>query len=53
MVVFYMNKNFEDTGIVIQYIQQLLKERYNSDIYVNSEYYKTFDMNYGFAHYIA
>lgn len=48
-----MNKNFEDTGIVIQYIQQLLKERYNSDIYVNSEYYKTFDMNYGFAHYIA
>lgn len=48
-----MNKNFEDKGLAIQYLQTVLKQTYNTDVFVNSEYYKTFDMNYGFAHYIA
>lgn len=48
-----MNKYFNDESLVIAYIQQLLNETYNSDIFVNGEYYTHFDMNYGFAHYIA
>lgn len=48
-----MNSNFEDKNLVIHYIQQLLNETYNPGIHVTGEYYKTFNMNYGFAHYIA
>lgn len=48
-----MKKNFGDKGIIIQYIQQMLYENYNSDVHVDGKYYTTFDMNYGMAHYIA
>lgn len=48
-----MNVNFEDSSLVVHYIQQFLNENYNSGIYVNSRYYESFDMNYGFAHYVA
>lgn len=48
-----MRKQFNDSSITIRYIQQLLNENYNSKISVTGEYYKNFDMNYGFAHYIA
>jgi hypothetical protein len=48
-----MNKHFGDQSISIHCIQQKLNELYNSDIYVTGEYYKTFDMNYGFAHFVA
>lgn len=48
-----MNSVFGDKNLVIHYIQQMLNETYNSDIHVTGEYYRTFDMNYGFAHYIA
>lgn len=48
-----MNSNFGDKNLVVHYIQQMLNETYNSDIRVTGEYYKTFDMNYGFAHYVA
>ena len=48
-----MNKYYGDTGVSIHFIQQLLNETYNSKIYVSGEYYKQFDMNYGFAHFIA
>lgn len=48
-----MKKNFDDKSIVIQYIQQMLNENYNSNVSVNGEYYKHIDMNYGLAHYIA
>ena len=48
-----MNKNFGDTSVSIHYFQQMLNENYNSKVFVNGEYYKHFDMNYGFAHYVA
>lgn len=48
-----MNTTLGDSNLVIQYIQQRLKENYNSDIKISSQYYKTFDMNYGMTHYIA
>lgn len=48
-----MNLNFNDTSIIIRYLQQFIKEVYNRGIYVTGQYYKTFDMNYGMAHYIA
>ena len=48
-----MNSTFEDKNLVIHYIEQFLNENYNPDIQVNGEYYQTFDMNYGLAHYIA
>lgn len=48
-----MNKYYGDTGVSIHFIQQLLNETYNSKINVSGEYYKHFDMNYGFAHFIA
>lgn len=48
-----MKSNFGDSSIVIHYIQQLLNETYNDNAIVNGEYYTTYDMNYGFAHFIA
>ena len=48
-----MNKKFGDSGLSIHFIQQLLNETYNSTVHVNGEYYKTFDMNYGLAHFLA
>lgn len=48
-----MKSNFNDSNIIIRYIQQMISESYNSYAKINSEYYETFDMNYGFAHYIA
>ena len=48
-----MNARFEDTSIVISYIQQLLSENYNNKVSISGEYYKHFDMNYGLAHHIA
>lgn len=48
-----MNKVFGDESLTIRFIQQFLYETYNDNLHINSEYYKHFDMNYGFAHYIA
>lgn len=48
-----MKSNFKDSSIIIQYIQQMLSETYNSSVKINKKYYETFDMNYGLAHYIA
>ena len=48
-----MNKMFGDKGITVHNIQQMLCETYNSTVHVTGEYYKTFDMNYGLAHFIA
>lgn len=48
-----MNKIFGDKSIAINYIQQILHDSYNDNAIVNDEYYKTFDMNYGLAHFIA
>lgn len=48
-----MRKLFGDSSILIHYIQQMLYENYNSKVNVSGEYYKHFDMNYGFAHFIA
>lgn len=48
-----MKANFEDKNLVIRYLQQCLKETYNGTIHITGEYYKTFEMNYGFAHFIA
>lgn len=48
-----MRKQFGDSSIAIEYVQQYLNENYNDNIYVSGDYYKTFDMNYGFAHFIA
>ena len=48
-----MKANFEDRNLVIRYLQQCLKETYNGTIHITGEYYKTFEMNYGFAHFIA
>lgn len=48
-----MNAQFGDRSLTVHFIEQKLNETYNSDIYVTGEYYKTFDMNYGFAHFLA
>lgn len=48
-----MNKYFGDENIAIKYVQKILNETFNDAISVTGEYYKHFDMNYGFAHYIA
>ena len=48
-----MNSVFRDESITIKYIQKMLNETYNDSISVTGEYYETFDMNYGFAHYIV
>lgn len=48
-----MNKHFGDSSISIHFIQQKLNETYNPNVYITGEYYKTFDMNYGFAHFLA
>lgn len=48
-----MNAVFSDNSIVIHYIQQMISETYNDDVIVNGEYYTAYDMNYGFAHYVA
>ena len=48
-----MNSYFGDSSLTIHYIQQELYETYNDEIQVTDEYYTTYDMNYGFAHYIA
>lgn len=48
-----MNINFGDKHLTLNYIQQKLFEQYNSDVKTNMNYYEQFEMNYGFAHYIA
>lgn len=48
-----MGLNFGDKSLLIRYIQQYIKELYNSNIYITSEYYTHFEMNYGMAHFIA
>lgn len=48
-----MNKKFGDTSIAIHFIQQLMSENYNDAVKVSGEYYTHFEMNYGFAHFIA
>lgn len=48
-----MNKYFGDNSITLKYIQKIMKETYNDSISVTGEYYTHFDMNYGFAHYVA
>jgi hypothetical protein len=48
-----LNSIFNDSNLAIHYIQQFLNETYNPNIYITGKYYQTFDMNYGFAHYIA
>lgn len=53
LVVFCLNSYFGDSSLSIHYMQQNLYETYNDEIQVTSEYYTTYDMNYGFAHYIA
>ena len=47
-----MNLQFEDSNLALVYLQTKLKENYNNLILVNSKYYKQFNINYGFAHYI-
>lgn len=42
-----------DSNLIIKYIQQKLFEQYNPDIKTNLNYYEQFEMNYGFAHYVA
>ena len=48
-----MRKTFDDSSIAIHYIQQMLNETYNENVQVTGEYYTQYDMNYGFAHFIA
>lgn len=48
-----MDKKFGDSSITIHYIQQILNETFNDEVFVSGEYYKHFDMHYGFAHFIA
>lgn len=48
-----MGFTFEEKSLVVRYIQQFIKEMYNSDIHITGDYYKHFDMNYGMSHYIA
>lgn len=48
-----MRKQYGDKGVSIHFIQQMLNENYNSKVRVSGEYYKHFDMKYGFAHFIA
>lgn len=47
-----MNLQFNDNNLALVYLQTKLKEEYNNLIIINGEYYKTFNINYGFAHYI-
>ena len=47
-----MNLKFDESNLALVYLQTKLKEDYNNLIVVNGDYYKTFNINYGFAHYI-
>lgn len=48
-----MNSNFKDKNMILTYLQIKLKERYNPNTLINSEYYTNIYNNYGFAHMIA
>ncbi len=48
-----MGYKFGDNNLIIRHIQQLMCETYNDHITINGTYYEHFDMNYGFAHYVA
>lgn len=48
-----MKLNFNDSSLVMTYLQIKLKERYNPNTLVNGNYYTTNVNNYGFAHFIA
>lgn len=48
-----MKTVFGDNSLSVHFIQQMFYETYNDDVIVDGSYYTTYDMNYGFAHYIA
>lgn len=48
-----MKSNFTDKNMILTYLQIKLKERYNPNTIINSEYYKNIYNNYGFAHMVA
>lgn len=48
-----MRTKFGDKSIIIHFIQQFLSENYNPNIIIDGEYYEQYNMNYGFAHFIA
>lgn len=47
-----MNLQFNESNLALVYLQTKLKEEYNNLIVINGDYYKMFNNNYGFAHYI-
>lgn len=48
-----MNLQFNDNNLALVYLQTKLKEEYNNLIIINGDYYKNFNNNYGFAHYVV
>lgn len=48
-----MKLNYGSKSLVVRYLQQKLKETYNSNILITGDYYKHFEMNYGLSHHIA
>lgn len=48
-----MRLNYDDKSLIIRFLQQRIKELYNSRIFITGDYYKQFEMNYGMAHFIA